>query len=164
MQDNLTEGLQREWNRFDVDFVSPYEDNRYVIRLKSLLQGEHSHTKNLFGHGNVRLLGFYARRKTRERLLGYVLHYVGSPVVHAYTWYVSISYSPVEEVKRRPMKVLYSDKKIRLLRAGIGVKINDIETFDYLLCYRSRNTEHDSIGNSDGSLGRFRQQQWKDGL
>lgn len=62
------------------------------------------------------------------------------------------------------MKVLFSDSNVRLLRAGIGVTIDGIETFDYLLCYRARKQEHDLLGNSDGAVALDTASAWKDGL
>lgn len=116
--------------------------------------------KILRQHGRaIALVGVYGKsqRHARERLLGYILAFVGNPLVHANTWYVHLSYSDKDDIGRKWPEPIKSDKYIRLYAAGVG-------KFDYHFCYKGKTREHDELGFSDAATHRETADQWKDGL
>lgn len=111
-------------------------------------------------HGkSIALIGVYGRssRHSRERLLGYILVHVGTPFVHANTWYVYLAYSGEHEINHKEAEPIKSDKHIRLFAGGIG-------KFDYLFVYKAKTREHDELGFSDAATHRDTADQWRDGL
>ena len=129
-----------------------------------MLYGEESLTRNLVQHGNLRLIGVFARSKRlRERRLGYVLEFSGRPIIHSYTWFVALSYTEATDVRRKPLRYLYNDENVRLARAGIGVDRGGIQAFDYWIGYRDKERRHDEEGAS-GSVATHTAGGWRDGL
>lgn len=117
-------------------------------------------TKTIRQHGDViSLVGVYGKssRFDRERLLGYILLFVGNPIVHAYTWYVTLCYSDEENVCRKDLDPILTDDNIRLLKVGIGA-------CDYMFLYKSKTKKHDESGFSDGAAHLMTADNWKDGI
>lgn len=136
-----------------------------MLRLKRVLYEETLQVRNLAQHGLVHLVGVIARTKRgRERMLGYCMLFHGRPIVHAYTWYVALSYTEPEDVRRKALRFLYSDDNLRLARVGFGVQQEDgMTAFDYLITYRGREAHHDDVGSS-GAVATQTANVWRDGL
>ncbi len=131
-----------------------------MLKLKSLAHDEELSTRTIQQHGDtISIVGVYGKAPNfqRERLLGYIVLYVGTPYVHSHPWYVGIAYSGEDDVKRKDPTPLIADDNIRFYKAGIGV-------YDYLLCYKARTREHDEAGFSDGATHLQTKDDWKDGL
>ncbi len=117
-------------------------------------------TKTIKQHGDtVSLLGVYGRsvKFDRERLLGYLLLFIGTPIIHAYTWFVALMYTDEDDVRRKDPDPIATDDHIRLYKAGIG-------TCDYLLVYKAKTRAHDEAGFSDGATHLETADNWRDGL
>ena len=130
------------------------------MKLKGLAHDEEMVTKTIKQHGDtVSLLGVYGRsaKFSRERLLGYILMFVGTPVIHAYPWYVAICYTDKKDVRRKDPAPIATDDNMRLYKAGIGV-------CDYLLVYKGKTRAHDEAGFSDGATHLETADNWRDGL
>jgi len=135
-------------------------DNGFVLKLKTLAHDEELNTKTLQQHGDIiSLIGVYGKAPNfqRERLLGYILLYIGTPVIHSHPWYLGICYSGEDDIRRKDPTPLLSDDNVRFFKVGIGV-------FDYLLTYKARTKEHDEAGFSDGATHLETAADWKDGL
>jgi len=150
------------WEQFDEEFFVEV-DQAFVLRLKSVLYGEEVYVKNLAQHGNVRLLGVFGRRVRRERMLGYIVEFVGSPIIHGYTWFLALSYTAATDVRRKPLRYLFTDENIRLARAGIGVEEGGMQKFDYWVGYRDKDRQHDEEGAA-GSVAIHTSGGWRAGL
>lgn len=132
-----------------------------MLKLKSLAHDEELSTRTIKQHGDtVSLTGVYGKAPNfqRERLLGYILLYVGKPTaIHLHPWYVMVAYSAKNDVRRKDPDVLYADDTIRFFKAGIGVP-------DYFFVYKARTQEHDEAGFSDGATHLETAGAWKDGI
>lgn len=149
----------KDWPWYKEEFITKVCDGCYTLRLKNTAHDEEFAFRVATEHSNVilsQVLGV-SKERDRERTLGYCLVYSGNPIVHDYTWYTGVFYSPPLEIKQKEWEIIYDDNLIRLSRAGIGV-------FDYLLTYRKKSTEHDMVGLSDGSVHLYTADSWKDGI
>jgi len=149
-----------DWNLYDSTFMTKCGNHVFVLKLKSVAYDEEPHHQVIKQHGNqVSLIGVYGKsaKFSRERLLGYILLYVGTPIVHMHTWYVAICYSEESDVRRKDPALIATDDNIRLFKAGIG-------KCDYLFSYKSKTREHDEAGFSDGATHIETAGSWKDGL
>jgi len=149
-----------QWNLYESAFITRCGDHGFVLKLKSIAHDEQPHHEVIKQHGDrVSLVGVYgkAAKFSRERLLGYILLYVGTPIIHLHTWYLAIAYSDADDIRRKDPVPIAADDNIRLWKAGIG-------ECDYHLVYKGKTKEHDEAGFSDGATHLETAGQWKDGL
>lgn len=145
---------------YENTFVTKCGDHGLVLKLKTIAHDEEPHTQVLRQHGDrISLVGVYgkAAKFSRERLLGYIFLYVGTPIIHLHTWFVAICYSEEADIRRKDPALIATDDNIRLYKTGIG-------ECDYLFCYKGKTKEHDEAGFSDGATHLETSGQWKDGL
>jgi len=133
------------WNGLEDLFIRKLDYAGYCLRTKPLITGESPKLVSACEHQNVLLMHVYGENEERQRHIGYVLLFAGAPSLYWFPRYITVSYSPKEEVLFRQARVIYNDQYVRLFRFGVG-------TFDYLMCCRKRTEAQLEEGWPDSSV------------
>jgi len=128
-----------------------------MVKHKKFVGGETPRLLVLHEHENVILFGVYGHDSDRDRLVGHVLVFSGTPTTHHYPRYCSLSYSEPTDLKFRQMRILFDDDDVRFLRFGMG-------TFDYLWLVKARTEEQTNAPFADHTAHEFYSRLWKKGL
>jgi hypothetical protein len=121
-------------------------DEQFVLRL-------------LIERQKVALIGVssWDNQLNKERGIGYIVLKEGDPIVHLYTFYVTLAYSDITQIGSKSPELLYQDRYLSMLKFGIG-------SVDYMFGYRKkRKTSHDLENTSSGSVHAEVVDAWKDG-
>lgn len=151
-----------EWRSWRDKFVHKEGEESFVLKLKDSAYDEEIRSSLLVNHANVSLeeVVGWSTRSEKGRILGYRIKFWNDedpPIIHHHTWYVTICFSDMQTIGRKPILPLYTNKEILLLRVGVGV-------FDYHFLYRRKTRDHDRAGYSDGVSHIITADNWKDGL
>ena len=128
----------------------------FALRYKGLISGEKPKLITLCEHQQIMLMGVHGDDGERERMVGYCLLFSGAPTIHHYTRYVSISYSEIQDIRSRQLKLIYDDAEVRLARMGMG-------TFDYLWLCRKATERQLEVDAPDHAAYQLFREAWKDG-
>lgn len=93
----------------------------------------------------------------RERIVGYVIVFIGSPIVHYYTFFAALCYSGADNIGVKVPKLLYQDRSILVFKVGMGA-------IDYYIGYRNKLKEHIVPKTSTGSMHLDTAEAWRDGM
>jgi len=152
----LTGYIERDWAGMYSHIFTALGRHAIALRFKNFVSNERPKLLTLCEHHQINLMGVYGEGADRERLVGYCLLFSGAPTIHHYTRYLGVSYSEVQDIRGRQLKMLYDDDDVRLARMGMGV-------FDYLLVCRKLTEEQLEIDAPDHAAYHMFKHSWKDG-
>lgn len=146
------------WEGFDAKFLTNTGLNALVLKTRNLSFNEVFHLDVVVSKKKIALLKVFgfAKKFERNRPLGYIIVFEGTPIVHNYTFFAGLSWGDSTAIGRKEPKIIYTDQDVRMFRLGIGGT-------DYLFGYRHKRKEHDQIG-SDGIVHNDMATSWKDGF
>lgn len=147
------------WQKLDAEFFSPVNNYCIALKLFNPAFDEKFIIEPFVERNKVLLLGVYGREDElkRDRLLGYIVLYVGNPALCLYTFYAALSYSDKTNLGIKMPRLLYKDKSLLMFKFGI-------KDIDYLVGYREKSKEtHDLENTSSSSMHTEMADAWKDG-
>lgn len=135
------------------------EPRALVLKIKNLAFNETFTTVLTVKRSRIELFLVYgfSKKFQRSRLLGYIIIYAPTPIIHSYTFFAGICYSSLLSVGNKEPLIIFDDPHVRLYRMGVGEP-------DYFFGYRHKKKEHDPEGCTDGAVHKEMSATWRDGF